>query len=262
MIIAGEVDGVTVAREWIFQSDRLRAYCDNPTCVRARVNFDHRRLGRTEFDEAQLFAGVVRHGYASLVIQSASNDYYLNDDLPDLRRALAEYCARFEDVSGIGFSMGGFAALILSRAMNTSNLWLVSPMSPSFPKLPPFDRDMGAERDVFDRYGPERGIKRDLRGVVMFDPYFELGRDRAYAEFVQILCPKISLLAMPWGGHPATQFLSEIKQYSPMLRATFQPKIRAKALKRVQRALRLKSERYCSGLQDYLVKRAARPIET
>jgi hypothetical protein len=74
MIIAGEVDGVTVQREWIFQSDRLRAYCDNPTCARARANFDHRRLGRTEFDEAQLFGGVVRHDYASLVIQSSSND--------------------------------------------------------------------------------------------------------------------------------------------------------------------------------------------
>ncbi len=262
MMIAGEVDGVTIMREWIFQSDRLRAYCDNPTCTRARANFDHRRAGRLEFDEAQLFGGVVRHGYASLVIQSASNDYYLNDDLPELRLAMADYCARFDDVSGIGFSMGGFAALILSKAMNFSNLWLVSPMSPSFPKLPPFDRDMASERALFGRYGPEAGVKRGLRGVVMFDPYFELGRDRAYAEFVQTLCPKISLLAMPWGGHPATQFLSEIKQYSPMLRATFQPKIRAKALKRVQRALRLKSKRYCEGLQDYLLARAARPIET
>jgi hypothetical protein len=264
MIIAGEVDGVTVYREWIFQSDRLRAYCDNPTSPRARANFDHRRLGRSAFDEAQLFGGVVRHGYASLVIQSASNDYYLNDDLPDLRLALAAYCARFDDVSGIGFSMGGFAALILSKALNFSNLWLVSPMSPSFPKLPPFDRDMDVERAVFDRYGPAAlgGIKRGLRGVVMFDPYFELGRDRAYSEFVQTLCPKISLLAMPWGGHPSTQFLSEIKHYSPMLRATFQPKIRAKALKKVQRSLRLKSPLYCKGLQEYLETRAARIIET
>lgn len=264
MIIAGEVDGVTVEREWIFQTPRLRAYCDNPSCARARANFDHRRLGRSDFDEAQLFGGVVRHRYASLVVQSASNDYYLNDDLPDLRLALAQYCRRFDDVSGIGFSMGGFAALTFSKAMNFSYLWLVSPMSPSFPKLPPFDRDMALERRVFAQFGPDAlaGVKRGLRGVVMFDPYFELGRDRAYSEFVQSLCPKISLLAMPWGGHPATQFLSEIKQYSPMLRATFQPKIRAKALKRVQRNLRLNSDRYCKGLQDYLLARAARPIET
>lgn len=261
MIIAGEVDGVTITREWIFQSDRLRAYCDNPTAPRGRANFDHRRLGRAEFDEAQLFGGVVRHGYASLVVQSAANDYYLNDDLPDLRLALAQYCQRFDDMSGIGFSMGGFAALILSRAMNFSNLWLVSPMSPSFPKLPPFDRDMAIERAVFDRYGDLAGIKGEVRGVVMFDPYFELGRDRAYAEFVQSLCPKISPLAMPWGGHPATQFLSEIKQYGPMLRATFQPKIRAKALKNVQRSLRLKSDRYCKGLREYLLARAARVTE-
>lgn len=264
MIIAGEVDGITIAREWIFQGQYLRAYCDNPTCPRARARFDHRRLGRSEFDAPELFGGIVRHGYASLVIQSSTNDYYLNPDLPDLRRALSDYCARFDDVSGIGFSMGGFAALLLSQAMNFSNLWLVSPMSPSFPKLPPFDRDMAAERGVFKRFGPEdlHGVKRGLRGVVMFDPYYELGRDRAYAEFVQSRCPKISLLAMPWGGHPATAFLSEIKQYSPMLRATFQNRIRPLPLKRVQRLHRLKSELYCKGLQDYLIARSERPIET
>lgn len=264
MIIAGEVDGVTVTREWIFQSDHLRAYCDNPTCHRARANFGHRRLGRAEFDEPHLLAGVVRHGFASVIVQSATNDYYLNSDLPDLRRALAEYCTRFDDVSGIGFSMGGFAALLVSQAMNFSNLWLVSPMSPSFPKHPPFDRDMAGERALFKQYGPQDllGVKRGLRGVVMFDPYYELGRDRAYAEFVQTLCPKISLLAMPWGGHPATAFLSEVKQYGPMLRATFQAKIRAAPMKRVQRLHRLKSELYCKGLQDYLIARSARPIET
>lgn len=261
MMIAGEVDGVEIAREWIFQSPALRAYCDNPNSPRARANFDHRRFGRVDFDEAQLFGGVVRHGYASLVIQSASNDYYLNPDLPDLRQALAAYCARFDDVSGIGFSMGGFAALILSQAMRFSNLWLVSPMSPSFPKLPPFNRDLAAERAVFDRYGPLAGVKRDLRGVVIYDPTYESGRDRAYATFVQSICPRISLLAMPWGGHPATQFVSEIKQYGPMLRATFKPQIRAKALKAVQRSLRLKSDRYRQGIEEYLAQRAARVIE-
>ena len=66
---------------------------------------------------------------------------------------------------------------------------------------------------------------------------------------------------MPWGGHPATQFLSEALHYSPMLRATFQPNIRAKALKKVQRRFRGDSARYLAGVQDYLDRRAQRPIE-
>jgi hypothetical protein len=254
-MIAGQVDGVEIARDWIFQGEYLRAFCDNSTCTRVRVNFDHRRAGRAEFDAPQLFAGPVRHGYASMVIQSAANDYYLNPDLPKLRAALADYVTRFDDVSGMGFSMGGFAALLLSRALHFSNIWLISPMSPSLPKTPPFLTDLCGELALLD------GVQADMRGVVMFDPYFEAGRDRAYAQIVQRLCPKVALLAMPWGGHPATQFLSEALHYSPMLRATFQPHIRAKVLKKVQRRFRTESARYLAGVQDYLEQRADRITE-
>ena len=263
MMIAGEVDGVTIEREWIFQGQYLRAYCDNPTCNRARVNFDHRRAGRTDFDEPTLLAGAVRHGYASLIVQSAANDYYLNPDLPDMRRALRAYVKRFHDISAMGFSMGGFAALLLSRALNLSYLWLISPMSPNIPKTAPFFPDPAAEVDIFAAYGPKRlqGVAPNMRGVVVFDPYFEAGRDRSYAEFVQKLCPKIALLALPWGGHPATQFLSEIQNYSPLLRTTFRPQITAKPMKKVQRKFRLQSDRYREALQDYLRQRADRISE-
>ena len=263
MIIAGEVDGVTIEREWIYQGDQLRAYCDNPSCDRARANFDHRRAGRAEFDDPQLLAGPVRHGFASLIVQSSSNDYYLNRELPALRAALRDYVRRFKDVSGMGFSMGGFAALLLSRALNFSNLWLISPMSPTIPKTPPFFPNEAAEQDIFKSFGPDtlHGVKRQMRGVVVFDPYFEAGRDRSYAEFVQKLCPKISLLALPWGGHPATQFLNEIQHYSPMLRTTFRPIISAPPMKKVQRKFRMKSDRYLQGMQDYLIQRSNRPSE-
>lgn len=263
MTIAGEVDGVTVTREWIFQGAHLRAYCDNPTCRRARASFDHRLNGRRNFDPPQLFGGVVRHGFASLVIQSAQNDYYLNPDLPPLRRVLRDYVARFDDVSGIGFSMGGFAALLLSKALKCSHVFLVSPMSPSFPKLPPYLGDMGGELAAFDTMDPQglagaqelTGISRDLRGVVIFDPHYGQRRDMEYARLIQGAAPAIALLAMPWGGHPASVFLSECDRYSHLQRATFVDEITAPPLKAVQRKFRLKSDRYATQLKSYLQNR-------
>ena len=251
---------MTAGYETVFDGEHVRAVCFNPDADRLRVRFNHRRDGATGFDAPHPQEAAIKAGYANLWVQAAQNDYYVSPDLPALRHALFAFCGRYAAVSAVGFSMGGFGAVLLSRALHLTQVVLVSPQRLGFPKTAPFWSEDRLELAAFhcDDGGGLDGISPDLHGVVMFDPFAGKGRDRAYARHLGRIAPGLRLLAVPGGGHPATSAIVEAKKFGAFQRATFVPQIEVAGLRAVHRASRTGSERYENMVTKYLSERMAR----
>lgn len=246
--------------ETVFEGSHVRALCFNPGSDKLRVRLSYRRDGAVGFDPAEPQTGAITAGYANLWVQAAQNDYYISPDLPELRRALFAFCARYTDVSAVGFSMGGFGAVLLSRALHLTQAVLISPQRLGFPKTAPFLSDDAVELAAFstDDAAHLDGISPKLRGIVMFDPFAGKGRDRAYARHLGRIAPGLRLLALPGAGHPATNVMVEAKKFGAFQRATFTPEIDVAAIREVHRASRGRSERYEKMITRYLAGRMGR----
>lgn len=252
---------MVVPYQTVFEGAHVRAVCFNADAARLRVRLSYRRDAEVGFDAAEPQGAAIKAGYANLWVQAAQNDYYISPDLPALRRALHGFCARYRDVSAVGFSMGGFGAVLLSRALHLTQAVLVSPQRLGFPKAAPFASDDAQELACFTTDDPNAdldGISPDLRGVVMFDPFAGKGRDRAYARHLGRIVPGLRLLALPGAGHPATNVMVEAKKFMQFQQATFVPQIEAADIRAVHRASRSGSERYETMVLKYMSKRMMR----
>ena len=251
---------MTAEYEVVFEGAHVRALCFNPGANRLRVRLSYRRDGAVGFDAAEPQAGAIKAGYANLWVQTAQNDYYISPNLGALRRELYKFTARYGDVSAVGFSMGGFGAVLLSRALRLTQAVLVSPQRLGFPKTAPFLSTDAAELAAYDTADAAAlgGISPDLRGIVLYDPFAGKGRDRAYARHLGRIAPGLRLLALAGGGHPATQAIVEAKKFIAFQRATFQPQITVSDIRAVHRLARGGSERYAKMLTGYLANRMDR----
>ena len=147
-------------------------------------------------------------------IQPRFNDWFVNRDTDDLGVALAPFVAGFDHVAGIGFSMGGYGALRLSAALNMAQVVAISPQVSIAPRMVPFDRRYREEGRGFD---PVLGdlathARRDLQGVVIFDPFRPL--DRRHADMIGAILPGMALCRYGFGGHPATDILRKTVKFA------------------------------------------------
>lgn len=246
-----------VSYETIFEGRHMRALCFNPDGRNLRVRLNHRRNGDGGFDLPEPQAGAIKAGYANLWLQTAENDYYVNADLPGLRQVLVKFCARFDQVSAVGFSMGGFGAVLLSKSLHLTQAVLISPQRLGFPRTAPFVSEDAIELAAFTTGDqPDLdGISPGLRGIVLFDPFAGKGRDRTYARHLGRIAPGLRLLALPGGGHPATVMLGEAKKFGAFQRATFVDDINPAELRHVHRSARGGSARYEAMIVKYLGSR-------
>lgn len=246
--------------EMVFEGRQSRAFCFNPGASKLWVRLNARLSDKVGFAEPEPYKSAIEAGFASMWVQTAVNDYYVNDDLADLRRALHAFTARFDYVAAIGFSMGGFGALLLSRALRLRQAVLVSPQRLGFPKAFPFLSDPEVEHLAFCQGGDPGldGVSPDLRGMVLFDPHFGRGRDRTYAGHLEQIAPGLTQLPLTGAGHPATGALHEAKHFGRFQKAILEVPPNAAAVRDIHRRSRRKSERYQAMLTAYLKRRAAR----
>lgn len=246
--------------EMVFEGRHSRAFCFNVTASKLWVRFNARQTATMGFPAPEPQKAAIAAGYASMWVQTAVNDYYLNDDLPDLRRALHDFTARFHHVGAVGFSMGGFGALLLSRALRMRQAVLVSPQRLGFPQAYPFQSDPSVEGAAFWQGGDPAldGVSPDLRGMVLVDPFGGRGRDRAYARHLGQIAPGLRFVPLCGAGHPATNVLHEARLFGRFQQAVLQVEPDPAAIRDIHRRARRHSDRYLTMLATYLEKRARR----
>jgi len=244
----------------IFEGRQSRAFCYNPTARKLWVRFNPRLDSVVGFAPPAPQMTAIAAGFASIWVQTAVNDYYLNDDLAELRRAMYDFTARFDYVACTGFSMGGFGALLLSKALRLRQAVLVSPQRLGFPRQFPYRSPPEVEQAIYRQGGDPAldGVSPELRGMLLFDPFTGRGRDRTYADHLRTIAPGLVPVPLPGGGHPATNVLHEAKLFGQFQRAVLQVPPKPGKVRAIHRKARRSSDKYIAFLAAYLDKRAAR----
>jgi len=243
----------------VFSGAYARAICVNPGAKRLLVTLDNWRRHRNGFPDRRVSRTAEQAGFAQIWVQSSRNDWYLSPELPALRTALDEFCGQFRAVHGIGYSMGGYGALLLSRALHLHKAVLISPQFSIFPARASYEsryRVFAAALDpALDTLAQD--ISPALQGVILFDPG-PATNDRLHAREIAALAPGLKPLALPFSGHPASQIISSGGLIGKVMQMAISGKISAARARAIQHAARKTSGVYQTALQDYLDRRALR----
>ena len=238
---------MSAAPERVLDGEHLRATLHGADGPQLLVTFDNWRKDRAGFGEPVRSNLMQRLGVSQLSVTTARNDWYVNPDTPRLEAALRALRPRFDLVCAIGFSMGAFGAMRLSRAMGARKLTLVSPQASVWPEEAPWSRwrPEGAsepgERSL--RIHAARGQRADL----LYDPFHP--EDRRQAALAEAAMPRISLVPLPFAGHPATALIREAGRFNAVQRAALRPASARGALLREHKAARAGSARYREALE-------------
>ncbi|UXU74907.1 MULTISPECIES: hypothetical protein [unclassified Paracoccus (in: a-proteobacteria)] len=197
--------------EWLYQGphQRLVRFRGTGTRGQAVVSFEHGRDRMDGYAPAQPPRFALRLGLDVLLVQTARRDWFLSPASAALAQALAQATADYAEVIATGFSMGGYGALLYSRACRASRVLLVSPQYSIDPAIAPFDPDRHGK---FTRIGrpmprPESWGDPQVGGVLIHDP--RIAADRGHAALIAAAFPRLHHVALPFGGHPATLVLGE-----------------------------------------------------
>jgi hypothetical protein len=238
-----------VDEQLIFDGAHLRAMLAGPGPNGLFVNFDNWRKDRAGFPERAPLKIAQAMGYASLNIATAANDWFLNRDLDPLRRVLAGLAPRYPVVRAMGFSMGGYGALLFSGALRLDYVTLFAPQVSIRAKVAPFERRWRREAGLIDeRLDDLAGIvSPDLKGVAIFDPFYARA-ERLHARAIQALAPGIALAPMPFSRHPPTAVIMANARFRDIQRAAIAGNLTAGDIRQVHRTGRQGSEVYLQGM--------------
>ncbi|MDX5351088.1 MAG: alpha/beta hydrolase [Paracoccaceae bacterium] len=229
----------------IFDGTFLRATFWQPAhpATTLYVTFRQRLPDPGRFDETGPVRQALSRGFAHLHLQSRWNDWYLNDETEALEAALAGLRSGFVRAWAIGYSMGGYGALRLSRGLGLNRVLLISPqvsldrsvvpLEDRYPEAADFDSARGDLRQV---------ASPGLEGVLAIDPFRRA--DLAHARLAQVLFPGLALARLSFGGHPATGVLREGGMFRSLQALSMADQMPAAEVVRLHRGLRSGSQRY------------------
>ena len=236
----------------VFRSARMRAVCHGAGRARLTVGFDYLRPGRAGFPMRAPPRHLLQPDTAHLIIESADNDWFLNPDLGALRAALAAFTAQFDDVAAIGFSLGGYGALLLARALHLRRALLISPQYSIFPERAPFEQRY---RHIAEKLDPrlddiEAQGDAALKGCIVFDPRLA-PVDAAHAALIRRRFAGLRAVAMPFAGHPALRLVGEAHMFARVQALLLRDAITPGALRALHRAARVQAPSYALALARY-----------
>lgn len=250
--------GRLVSKSNVFETENLHVTCYNPDRTRLIVSFDHWKPVRSGFPAPKPSEFFAKNDVAFMTIHSSRNDWFLSPDLPALQLALDRFTEPYDRVTSIGYSMGGYGALLLSRATRSNQVVLVSPQYSIFAQHAPFETRYEAEAALLDPKLDTLATKprQGLRGVILFDPTVKI--DVKHVALITKLFPKITSVPLPFGGHPALNAISGAKQYQKIQEELLRNNVRPGAFLRTHKQARRIAPCYQDGLAQYLARRRAR----
>lgn len=191
----------------LFDGERLRLTHFRRGNDRVVLTFDFHRKGRAGFGDSGPSSNLERLGWDQISLRSARNDWFINAETEAMESALSAACNEYETVAWIGFSMGGYGALRFAMSARANRVIAVSPQVSIHPDIVPWDKRYHKEAADFD---PRLGAlvpraESGIEGMILFDPFEPF--DRRHARQILGLFPRLELLALPFGGHPASGIL-------------------------------------------------------
>lgn len=240
----------------VFEGKHLSARLYQAKSRRLFVSFDSFRPDRRGFDARGPVKFYGRRGLAQLQIQTARNDWYLNDDLEPMLEALEGLVTAYRRVYSMAFSMGAFAALRMSRRLRISRVFLVSPQVTPFSHRGPLDaRFADHEAGMRVDLDLERAhLFQRIRGCILFDPLHDRA-DAEHARAIEALAPGLRPVALPMAGHPADKTFLEGKVWPEFQALLLEGGDASRALRALHRKAREGSPSYLRALSQRLSDR-------
>jgi hypothetical protein len=242
----------------LYQSDHLRAVMFGPMSGRLIVTFDHWSRGKNDFGTSQHARFWAKNDVSQLSVKTKRNDWFVNPDTGQLEEVLRKAVENFDHVNALGFSMGAYGALRLSKALGADHMVLVSPQFSVW-------ADHAPDSQWWKRYegalGPVDGALKDhgrasQKGDLIFDPFDP--EDAYHARLCLHSFPSLIPVPLPFAGHPAHQAMSESGQFRPFQKAAMaKTSMRGHILTKFK-TIRRTSDRYQQNLARYLKARRAR----
>lgn len=206
----------------LFDGKHLRVSVLGDNAGQLIVTYDHWGADKDGFAPLKARSAHSDRGYTHLHLATRQSDWFLNDDLPEVLKVVGAFVQDYPRKITLAFSMGGFAALVLSRSIAFDNVMLVSPHSTFSPEYPPHDdrfASKGVSHEVaamaYDRLleGPKPGADC----VVLYDSLAPF--DAAHAESAAGLFRRARLVDLQGGGHPATRQITNNGGFALVQRA-------------------------------------------
>lgn len=208
--------------EIVFNSPSLRVSLAAPDLPNLIVTFDHWMRVKEGFSEPRAAEGFISRGFAHLHLSTLRNDWFLTRDLGAAIEAIDHVAQRHARRATMSFSMGSFGAIALSRHMDFDQHLFVSPQTTYSPELSPFDDRFPADianpplarelHDIICDGPPAPG-----HAAVVFDPLIKL--DLMHARRIRLFFENVKFVRLPYGGHPATNFLTRANRTGTVSRA-------------------------------------------
>ena len=246
----------TIEKTRVFKGEGLRATCFFPRRKNLLVCFDHRRDNRNGFPN--IVGGALdlkRFGTAILNIHTSANDWFLNADLPLLRRAARRFTRGFDTVTAHGFSMGGYAALLLAPDLRLTYATIISPQYSIQPSRVPFEKryleDATQIDPQFDQFDLE--YAKTLKGALLYDPLWI--KDRMHKKLICNDFPRLTPIPFWTGGHPAIKVINANDKWPSLMREVAKPRPQASEMMRLHKSLRAGFAHYKNSMNNHLSMR-------
>ncbi len=232
----------------VFDGDRLRAQYFTSGHHKLLVTFDFRQIGKTDFPPARTTHAFDQNGYDQLRIQTRANDWFVNSETAAMEAVLGPLCAHYRKVRMIGYSMGGYGAFRFAQTLGATHIFAVSPQVSVHPDVAPFDDRYRAETAGFDAVLGDLATRPrpDCEGYMVVDGFD--ARDVRHASLLQGLYPRVGIVRLAFGGHPATDVITSVKQGFPVQRTSIMDKPDPRFIYAVHRRARALSPLYWRSL--------------
>ncbi len=245
--------------ELIFNGTMLRAAGMGLDRSEIIVTFDNWRPKRDgQFPEYGPLQRVLNSGKGHLAIHSTRNDWFLNPETAQMRAALADFTQN-KATAAIGFSMGGYGALLFSRELRLKRALLFAPQMSIFPESAPYEARYLKDAKLLDpALDGVAGMRNDeMKGLVLFDPRL-FPADRSHAREIQSRFAQMQPCALPFGGHPPIKNFTPQHGYGNLMGTLINDKLSALGMAEFHRKTRKHSTWYRDMLAKHLKRRAER----
>lgn len=239
----------------VYESDDLQILCHNPQAQNAVVVFDHRHPRDGNFAVIRPSNKIINAEFSYITVASRRNDWFLSPSLIDCQDQINSYTERYARVVGFGSSMGGYGVLALSRAFRFKQVLIVSPQVTVFPDQPPFDTRFADHAKNLDPTFETlaKSPRKGLGGVIVYDP--NVAQDRAHADLITTLFPRLKRVPMSFAGHPALRLVSQANSFHRIQDELISNHISAFRLRQLHKLVRQTSPEYRRALNTYLETR-------
>lgn len=208
--------------EYLFEGKKLRVSVRGPRTEKLMVTFDYWSRHKPGFGQVNRRSRYADRGFTHLHLHCRQNDWFLNRETEAALDVIAGFAQGFASAAGIGFSMGGYGTMLVSRVVDFDRVLMVSPhitfsehQYPHETRFPAHIGNLGRALKLNERV--VAGPPARAAAAVIYDS--RVAGDLYHAEAAGGRFARFELVDLAGGGHPATTALTRGGQFNLVLDA-------------------------------------------